>query len=228
MGTGITVASAGSQPGHGDRDGGVRLNGLGQFGTTFTLDGTDANANNEGRSGNMFTNMNYIDIISIEAVQEVQVVKGIIPAEYGQGLAGNVNLITKSGSNEFHGSAFENFQSQRLNARNQFLTNKPPLTFNQFGGSLGGPIRRNKIFFFGTYEGYRESFFRLLSANVPTPGVPGAVDSGAAVISVGVGWHGSAESAVRAGRDGRLLSDGQVGQVEGQPHRGEGRFPSDQ
>jgi outer membrane receptor protein involved in Fe transport len=169
MGTGITVANAGSQPGHGDRDGGVRLNGLGRSGTTFTLDGTDANANNEGRSGNMFTNMNYIDIISIEAVQEVQVVKGIIPAEYGQGLAGNVNLITKSGSNDFHGSAFENFQSERLNARNQFLTNKPPVTFNQFGGSLGGPVRRNKIFFFGTYEGYRESFFRVLSANVPTP-----------------------------------------------------------
>src|SRR5262245_11524462 len=117
----------------------------------------------------MFTNMNYIDIISIEAVQEVQVVKGIIPAEYGQGLAGNVNLITKSGTNELHGSAFENFQSERLNARNQFLTNKPPVTFNQFGVSLGGPIRRNRIFFFGTYEGYRESFFRLLSANVPTP-----------------------------------------------------------
>ena len=170
MGTGITVASTGSQPGHGDRDGGVRLNGLGRSGTTFTLDGTDANANNEGRSGNMFTNMNYIDIISIEAVQEVQVVKGIVPAEYGQGLAGNVNLITKSGSNEFHGSAFENFQSQRLNARNQFLSNKPVVTFNQFGGSLGGPIQRNRIFFFGTYEGYRESFFRLLSANVPTPG----------------------------------------------------------
>ena len=169
LGTGVTVSASGAQPGHGDRDGGVRLNGLGRSGTTFTLDGTDANANNEGRSGNMFTNLNYIDIISIEAVQEVQVVKGIIPAEYGQALSGNVNIITKSGTNEFHGSAFENFQSQRLNARNQFLTYKPPVTFNQFGGSIGGPIRKNKIFFFGTYEGYRENFFRLVSENTPTP-----------------------------------------------------------
>jgi outer membrane receptor protein involved in Fe transport len=168
VGTGVTVSSTGAQPGHGDRDGGVRLNGLGRSGTTFTLDGTDANANNEGRSGNMFTNLNYIDIISIEAIQEVQVVKGIIAAEYGQALSGNVNIITKSGTNDFHGSAFENFQSQRLNARNQFLTYKPPVTFNQFGGSFGGPVRKNKIFFFGTYEGYRESFFRLVSENTPT------------------------------------------------------------
>jgi len=168
VGTGITVASSGAQPGHGDRDGGVRLNGLGRSGTTFTLDGTDANANNEGRSGNMFTNLNYIDIISIEAIQEVQVVKGIIAAEYGQALSGNVNLITKSGTNEFHGSLFENFQSQRLNARNQFLTYKPPVTFNQFGGSFGGPVVKNKIFFFGAYEGYREAFFRLVSENTPT------------------------------------------------------------
>jgi outer membrane receptor protein involved in Fe transport len=168
LGTGVTVSSTGAQPGHGDRDGGVRLNGLGRSGTTFTLDGTDANANNEGRSGNMFTNLNYIDVISIEAIQEVQVVKGIIAAEYGQGLSGNVNIITKSGTNEFHGSAFENFQSQRLNARNQFLTYKPPVTFNQFGGSLGGPVVKNRVFFFTAYEGYRENFFRLVSENTPT------------------------------------------------------------
>ena len=169
VGTGVTVSASASQPGHGDRDGGVRLNGLGRSGTTFTVDGTDANANNEGRSGNMFTNLNSIDIISIEAIQEVQVVKGIVPAEYGQALSGNVNIITKSGTNEYHGSAFENFQSQRLNARNQFLTNKPVVTFNQFGGSLGGPIQKNKIFFFGTYEGYRETASRLVSENTPTP-----------------------------------------------------------
>ncbi len=169
VGTGVTVSASASQPGHGDRDGGVRLNGLGRSGTTFTVDGTDANANNEGRSGNMFTNLNSIDIISIEAIAEVQIVKGIVPAEYGQALSGNVNIITKSGTNEYHGSGFENFQSQRLNARNQFLSFKPVTTFNQFGGSMGGPIRRNRIFFFGTYEGYRENTSRLVSENTPTP-----------------------------------------------------------
>ncbi len=168
IGTGVTVSNAGSAPGHGNRDGGVRLNGLGRSGTTFSVDGTDANWNSEGRGGALFTNFNYIDTMSIEAVQEVQIVKGIVPAEYGQALAGNVNLISKSGTNSFHGSLFENFQAENLNARNQFLAYKAPLTFNQFGGSLGGRIRRDRIFFFGTYEGYRESSSPPLTGNVPT------------------------------------------------------------
>lgn len=168
VGTGVTVSNAASAPGHGNRDGGVRLNGLGRSGTTFSVDGTDANANSEGRAGALFTNFNYIDVMSIEAIQEVQVVKGIIPAEYGQALSGNVNLITKSGTNNWHGSVFENFQAENLNARNQFLTGKVPLTFNQFGGSAGGPLRRDKIFFFGTYEGYRESSSPVVRGNVPT------------------------------------------------------------
>ena len=168
VGTGVTVSNAGSAPGHGNRDGGVRLNGLGRSATTFTVDGTDANRNSEGRAGALFTNFNYIDTMSIEAVQEVQVVKGIIPAEYGQALSGNVNLISKSGTNSFHGSLFENFQAENLNARNQFLTYKAPLAFNQFGGSLGGPVLRDRVFFFGTYEGYRETSSPLVSGNVPT------------------------------------------------------------
>ena len=169
LGTGVTVSNSGGGPGHGNRDGGVRLNGLGRSGTTFTVDGTDANGNSEGRAGALFTNFNYIDMISIEAIQEVQVVKGIIPAEYSSALAGNVNLITKSGANSFHGSLFENFQSRVLNARNQFLSSKAPLTYNQFGASAGGPIVRDRIFFFTTYEGYREVSSPPVSGNSPTP-----------------------------------------------------------
>ena len=170
VGTGVTVSNAGSAPGHGNRDGGVRLNGLGRSATTFTVDGTDANGNAEGRGGALFTNFNYIDTMSIEAVQEVQVVKGIIPAEYGQALSGNVNLITKSGTNSLHGSLFENFQAENLNARNPFLNYRAPLTFNQFGGSAGGPVKRDRIFFFGTYEGYQEASSSFLTGNVATAG----------------------------------------------------------
>ncbi|MEJ7606250.1 MAG: TonB-dependent receptor [Bryobacteraceae bacterium] len=108
-------------------------------------------------------------MISIEAIQEVQVVKGIIPAEYSSALAGNVNLITKSGTNAFHGSLSENFQSRSLNARNQFLRSKAPLTYNQFGGSLGGALVRDRVFFFSTYEGYREVSSPPVSGNSPTP-----------------------------------------------------------
>ena len=146
----------------------VRLNGTGKSGTLFTVDGTDATADPESRTSSMRGDFHYINTLSIEAVQEVQTVKGIIPAEYGQVVGGNVNLITKSGTNNWHGTLFENFQAEDLNARNQFLAGKVPVTFNQFGASVGGPIRRDRIFIFGAYEGYREAAFQLVNGNVPT------------------------------------------------------------
>lgn len=157
LNTGITEA-----------DGAVRLNGLGKSGTLFTVDGTDATADPESRTTAMRGNFHYVNTMSIEAVSEVQTVKGIVPAEYGMALAGNVNLISKSGTNEFHGTLFENFQAEDLNARNPFLSSKVPEVFNQFGGSLGGPVLKDRAFFFGAYEGYRESAFRQTSGNVPT------------------------------------------------------------
>jgi len=157
IGTGVSSTSSG-----------VRLNGLGSNGTRVTVDGTNATGNSEASYISMYQAFNYIQTLSLEAIQEVQVIKGVAPAEYGQQLSGTVNLITRSGTNSWHGSALENFQSDHLNARNQFLLTKSPDRFNQFGGSLGGPIRRNKIFIFGAYEGYRETTSGLVSGNVPT------------------------------------------------------------
>jgi outer membrane receptor protein involved in Fe transport len=149
-------------------DGAMRLNGTGKSGTLYTVDGTPATADPESRTSSMRGNWNYINLLSVDAIQEVQVVKGVIPAEYGGALGGNVNVLTKSGTNTWHGGVFENFQAEDLNARLQFLGNKPSATFNQFGGSVGGPIIRDRLFIFGTYEGYRESAARLVSGNVPT------------------------------------------------------------
>ncbi|MBI2690206.1 MAG: TonB-dependent receptor [Acidobacteria bacterium] len=151
-----------------DIPGGVRMNGLGKSGASITVDGTNATANSENSYTSMFNSFNYIDTLSVEAIQEVQVTKGVISAEYGQQLSGNVNLITRSGTNTWHGSAFENFQAEELNARGQFLTANVPLTFNQFGGAIGGPIRRDRLFVFSTYEGYRERTMRFVSGDVPT------------------------------------------------------------
>jgi hypothetical protein len=151
---------------------GVRFNGVGKHGAGITVDGTDANSNPEGRGVSQYGGENYIDIMSIEAVQEVQIVKGVLPAEYGGVVGGQVNLISKSGANKFRGSLFENYQGEKLNARDIFLpatTAKPRIRFNQFGGSLGGPIVQRKAFFFGTYEGYRESAFTRVQGTVPTP-----------------------------------------------------------
>jgi hypothetical protein len=152
-------------------NGTVRLNGVAAGGTGITVDGTEANSNPEGRAMSQYGGQNQIDVMSIEAVAEVQVVKGILPAEYGGVVGGQINMISRSGTNAFHGSAFENYQGDMLFARDPFLPStqaKPKDKFNQFGGSLGGPIVRNRAFFFATYEGYRETAGVTVQGTVPT------------------------------------------------------------
>src|SRR6185369_11774857 len=95
---------------------------------------------------------------SLENVQEFRVDSNNFPAEFGTGTGGQVSVVTKSGSNAFHGSVFEYFRNNALDAANFFdnvIGQKAPLRLNQFGGSLGGPIARDKAFFFFSYEGYR-------------------------------------------------------------------------
>jgi hypothetical protein len=161
----VTTASVGIAGG-----GNVRINGVAEGGTLVTVDGTDATANPETRGMSQYGGQGQISVMSIEAVAEVQIVKGILPAEYGGVTGGQVNMISRSGTNEFHGSLFENYQHEALFARATRLTHlpKPKVRFNQFGGSLGGPIVRNRVFFFGAYEGYREQAGIEVSGTVPT------------------------------------------------------------
>jgi outer membrane receptor protein involved in Fe transport len=165
---------------------GVRMSGMGEHSAGVTVDGTDANATpSEGSQMAQYDEVNYIDVVSIEAVQEVQVMRGVMPAEYGGVISGQVNLISKSGTNELHGSAFEVYRSHLFNARNPFQVNRDAATgnmlpknrevYNQFGGSLGGPIIKNRAFGFGTYEGYRESVFARLTGTVPTASLRQAI-----------------------------------------------------
>ena len=92
---------------------------------------------------------------SLENVQEFRVESNNYPAEYGTGTGGQVSVVTKSGGNAFHGSAFEYLRNDKFDARNFFDREKSQLRLNQFGGSLGGAIVKGKVFFFGSYEGYR-------------------------------------------------------------------------
>jgi hypothetical protein len=95
---------------------------------------------------------------SLENVQEFRVDSNNFPAEFGTGTGGQVSVVTKSGSNAFHGSVFEYLRNDALDAANFFdnvIGQKAPLRLNQFGGSLGGPIVKDKAFFFSSYEGYR-------------------------------------------------------------------------
>src|SRR6266850_758042 len=148
-----------------------RVNGVGDGGTGITVDGTNAQANPENHGFSQYGGQNQIDIMGLEAVAEVQVVKGILPAEYGGAIGGHINMLTRSGTNSFHGSLFENYQNDAFFVKDSFLprtTPKPSVKFNQFGGSLGGPIVRNRAMFFTTYEGYREETGITVQGTVPT------------------------------------------------------------
>src|SRR5215831_4289586 len=98
---------------------------------------------------------------SLENIQEFRVESNTYAAEFGTGSGGQINVVTKSGGNAFHGSAFEFLRNDKLDSRNFFDRlgpnglSKLPLRMNQFGGSVGGPIVKDKVFFFGSYEGYR-------------------------------------------------------------------------
>ena len=102
---------------------------------------------------------------SFEGVQEVNVVTATPPAEFA--LAANFTVVTKSGTNDFSGTAFYNYNGNSLNARNFFSDSTPFRVYNNFGGSLGGPIKRNKAFFFADYEGSRESARNLMIVDTP-------------------------------------------------------------
>lgn len=139
--------------------GGFNVAGSSEIANNFTLDGLK---NNDGAiNGPTYRS-------SIDAIQEFNLLTGVYAAEYGHNSGGQVVVTTKSGTNELHGSLFEFVRNQALDAVNYFST--VPLSFsrNQFGGTLGGPVRRNKSFFFFSYEGLRLSQQVTALATVPT------------------------------------------------------------
>lgn len=101
-----------------------------------------------------------ITVLTVEGTQEFKVQTNGMSAEFGRTAGGVISVISKSGTNQFHGSLFEFFRNDKLNAT-EFFANKaggkrPVLRFNQFGGAIGGPIKKDKLFFFVNYEGFRE------------------------------------------------------------------------
>ncbi|MBI2817401.1 MAG: TonB-dependent receptor [Acidobacteria bacterium] len=106
--------------------------------------------------------------LGVDAIQEFQVLTNNFSAEHGKAAGGIINMVLKSGTNVFHGSVFEYLRNDKLDARQFFDRTKPPLRRNQFGGSVGGPIRRDRTFFFGNYEGLRQRTKDTRIANVIT------------------------------------------------------------
>lgn len=108
---------------------------------------------------------------SIDAIQEFKVQTSLYTAEFGRNAGGVINITVKSGTNKFHGSAYEFHRNEKLDARNFFALPtqpKPHFILNQFGGTLGGPIVRDRTFFFGSFEGYRLRKGETIVSTVPT------------------------------------------------------------
>src|SRR5262245_10479323 len=130
-------------------------------GINYTLDG--GNHNNPGGNGSMV-------LPFPDALQEFKVETSATSAQNGLTSAGSVSLVTKSGTNEIHGDVFEFVRNGSFNARNAFALQRDTLKRNQFGGTVGGPIRHNKLFFFAGYQGTLERSQPPTSiAYVPTP-----------------------------------------------------------
>ncbi|MBV8845486.1 MAG: carboxypeptidase regulatory-like domain-containing protein, partial [Bryobacterales bacterium] len=157
-------ANDATQFGKGTQTMSVNGNDPGQ--NNFQMDGV--NITNWANAGNSDDSVLYtgIGIPNPDAIQEFKVQTSTYDASYGRNPGANVNVVTRSGSNEFHGSAFEFFRNAQLNA-NSFFYNRDSCVYgescpkqilnqNQFGGAIGGPVKKNKLFVFGSYQGTRQ------------------------------------------------------------------------
>jgi len=126
----------------------AKVNGGGANGVYYLLDGVDYN--------DTYINTN-LPFPSPDALQEFNVQTSNMSAAYGNATGGVVNVVTKSGTDQIHGDVFEYFRNYAMDASNYFATSPDPLKQNQFGGTIGGPILKNRLFYFGSYQGTRQN-----------------------------------------------------------------------
>jgi len=139
--------------------------------SSVSINGGDGTDNNHLLDG-MDNNERLIGTIgvkpAIDAIQEIRVQTNLYSAESGRTGGGVINLLTKSGTNEFHGSAYEFYRNARFDERDYFATIDPINNQHQFGGSLGGPVLRNRTFFFGDYERLNATSGQVNNLTIPT------------------------------------------------------------
>jgi hypothetical protein len=164
--TGVRLSSIGTG-GLTPREGSFNVNGLRSTFNNFLIDGVDNNA--YGTSNQGFSNQ--VMQPPPDAVAEFKVVTNNMSAEYGRSGGATINVAYASGTNRYKGSAWEFFRDTSLNATGFFKPasgEKPPLERNQFGGVFGGPIVRNRAFFFADYEGLRQKRGQATPSSIPT------------------------------------------------------------
>ena len=152
---------------------GKRPDELRPGGTALQANGALSQSNQvllDGIDNTEMISQTFIVRPAVEGIQEFKVLTNNAGAEYGRSVGAVVVVTTKSGSNQFHGSLFEFLRNDKLDARNFFARSdaaKPPFKLNQYGASFGGPVRRDRTFFFLNYEGYREVFGDTQLVTVP-------------------------------------------------------------
>ena len=126
----------------------ISVNGQREFANFFSLNGSDTEEDVNGGTAT---------IPNLDSIAEFRIVTSNFDAEYGEFSGGQINVITKSGTNQFHGDAFDFLRNTALDARNYFSPTRGEFNQNQFGGTFGGPIHRDKLFFFVDYQGTRQT-----------------------------------------------------------------------
>ena len=162
------------QPGviaYAHRDGGsvvahglaMSINGQDPRSNVYLLDGTPQNDFTNGPAGSAAST-----VLGVETIREFRVEANAYGAEFGRNSGGQINVVSKSGTNDYHGSLYLFHRNDNLDARNFFdRPRKPEFKRNQFGGSIGGPIKKDKTFFFAGYESLRENLGQTISTVVP-------------------------------------------------------------
>jgi hypothetical protein len=137
----------------------ISINGQREFANSFIVNGSDVEED---------VNMGAAIIPNLDSIDEFRIITNNFDAEYGEFSGGQINVVTKSGTNAFHGDLFEFLRNTNLDARNYFSPARAAFHQNQFGGTFGGPIQKSKLFFFADYQGTR-STQGLDTGEIPVP-----------------------------------------------------------
>ena len=180
LSTGVVPSPQSQQSSYLARDGSFNINGLRSVYNNYLLDGVDNNF--YGTSNQGFSNQ--VVQLPPDSIAEFRVVTNNESAEFGRSGGATINAVTRYGTNEWHGRAWEFWRNTAMNAEGFFkpdVGGKPDLHRNQFGGNLGGPLLRNRLFFFLDYEGYRQTQSFTEEASIPSLAERGLSSSGASL-----------------------------------------------
>ena len=159
--TGVTPLTAGV----------LKIGGTIRQGQAYAVNGQRPESNNyllDGSENDNRVDGGYALQIPVDAISEFRILTHTAPPEYGGYSGSTTSVVTKSGGNDFHGTLYEFFRNNVLDTRNFFSRDVEPLRQNQFGATVGGPIRKNRLFVFGYYEGFRNGQGFTQAAAVPT------------------------------------------------------------